>query len=65
MVLVMLVSESYSEVKLVADSLGVETQCLKWKNVERSPRGFHQNLLLKINVKMVRPICPSELCSFL
>lgn len=28
------------------------TQCLKWKNIERPPRGFHSNVMMKINLKM-------------
>lgn len=51
-VLVVMVSDCYNVVKIVGDSLGIETQCLKWKNVERSPRGYHANVMLKINTKM-------------
>lgn len=31
---------------------GLPTQCVRWKNVDRSPRGFHLNLLIKINTKL-------------
>jgi hypothetical protein len=51
-VLVMMVSDVYSDVKLAADPVGVETQCLKWKNIERPPRGYHINVMLKVNTKM-------------
>jgi eukaryotic translation initiation factor 2C len=60
-VIVMLVTEDrgksgnnplYCAVKLEADSAGIETQCVKWFNVTRPPRGYHQNLMIKINAKM-------------
>ena len=51
-VIVLLVSDHYSEVKLESDKLGVPTQCLRWKNIEKPPRGYHQNVMLKINTKM-------------
>lgn len=44
--------ECYCEIKLVADKLGQATQCLKWKNIERPPRGYHLNVMLKINTKI-------------
>ena len=31
---------------------GLPTQCVKWKNVDRPPRGFHVNLLIKMNTKL-------------
>ena len=51
-VLVVMITDCYNVVKIVGDTLGIETQCLKWKNVERSPRGYHANVMLKINTKM-------------
>lgn len=52
LVLVVMINDCYCEVKLVADKLGQATQCLKWKNIERPPRGYHLNVILKINTKM-------------
>ena len=51
-VVVILGSDSYAIVKKVGDSLGVPTQCLKWKNVEKTPRGYYANVMLKMNTKM-------------
>ena len=51
-VLVVLGSDSYAYVKKVGDALGLPTQCLRWKNVENRPRGYLQNVMLKINTKM-------------
>jgi hypothetical protein len=51
-VLVMLATDAYAKVKLVGDGLGVSTQCLRWKNVERPPRGYQANVMLKINTKL-------------
>ena len=31
---------------------GLSTQCMKWRNVDRAPRGFQLNLLIKINTKL-------------
>jgi len=42
----------YGDVKLVCDLLGMPSQCVKYSNVERNPKGFHANLMLKINHKM-------------
>jgi hypothetical protein len=39
-------------IKLAADSIGITSQCLKWKNIERPPRGFHYALATKINAKL-------------
>jgi eukaryotic translation initiation factor 2C len=50
--LVLLIGDFYCEVKLATDRMGLMTQCLKWKNVLKPPRGFHMNLMLKINTKM-------------
>jgi len=51
-VIVILLGDFYCAVKYVADTMGVTTQCVKWKNVERPPRGFHVNVLLKVNTKL-------------
>jgi len=42
----------YSTIKNVADYAGIATQCCKYKNVEREPSGYLQNLMLKINTKI-------------
>lgn len=47
-----LVDDCYGEVKYAADMLGVTTQCMKWKNIDRSPSGYFANLTLKINTKL-------------
>eukprot|EP01041_Mallomonas_annulata_P003861 gene3861-7706_t len=52
MILVMLHVDFYCNVKLVADGIGLPTQCVKWKNVEVRPNGYTFNLLYKINTKM-------------
>jgi len=36
-VLVLLNFDCYSAVKLAADSVGLPSQCIKWKNMERMP----------------------------
>lgn len=51
-VIVMLVTDAYNALKLEADRIGLPTQCLRWKNVERPPRGYHSNVMLKINTKL-------------
>ena len=40
------------DVKLVADTLGIITQCMKWKNVDRTPQGYYYNIILKVNAKL-------------
>lgn len=47
-----LIDDCYGDVKFAADSLGVTTQCLKWKNVDRTPSGYWLNVALKINTKL-------------
>jgi len=47
-----LVDDCYGVVKYAADMLGVTTQCMKWKNVDRPPSGYFANLTLKINTKL-------------
>eukprot|EP01039_Chlorochromonas_danica_P004141 gene4141-4546_t len=51
-VLVIMLSDSHSDIKFVSDGMGLVTQCVKWKNVEKPPRGFHLNVVLKINTKL-------------
>jgi eukaryotic translation initiation factor 2C len=51
-VLVFLNGETRSEVKLVADSMGLPTQCIRSKTVDRASKQIYLNLCLKINVKM-------------
>jgi hypothetical protein len=51
-VLVVMFGDVYNKVKRSADSLQLSTQCLKAKNVERPPRGYYTNVLMKINAKM-------------
>lgn len=51
-VLVILVGEYYGEVKRAGNALGLVTQCVKWKNVERTPPGYGLNIVLKINTKL-------------
>lgn len=51
-VVVLMTQDSYANVKFAADSIGLITQCVKWKNVERSPRGLFSNILMKVNSKL-------------
>lgn len=51
-VLVALCEDCYGDVKYAADMLGVVTQCMKWKNIDRLPSGYFANLTLKINTKL-------------
>lgn len=48
----MMADDIYGAIKLAADSIGVLTQCIKWKNVERPPRGFQMNVMLKVAAKL-------------
>ena len=41
----------YPTIKNIADYAGIASQCVKFKNVTREPRGYKQNLMLKINTK--------------
>lgn len=49
---VVLLDDCYREVKFAADKLGVTTQCCKFRKLERLPRGYSQNIMLKINTKL-------------
>lgn len=51
-VLVLLYSDCYSLVKLAADSICLPTQCVRWQNLNRPPKNYHNSLLVKINTKM-------------
>ena len=44
--------DRYPMVKLAADRVCLPSQCVKFKNVQRPPRGYHTNVLMKINSKM-------------
>lgn len=50
--IVILMGDFYCDVKLATDSMGLITQCLKWKNLLKPPRGFHMNVMLKVNTKL-------------
>ncbi len=54
MVLVVMTDDGgcYGAIKYQADFIGIATQCMKYKNVCKPPRGYAQNLMLKINTKM-------------
>jgi eukaryotic translation initiation factor 2C len=51
-VVILLSDKFYSMIKFHADLIGLPTQCLLWKNVSRVPKGYHSNILLKMNTKM-------------
>ena len=51
-VVVILIDDCYGDVKLIADGMGLLTQCCKFRKIERLPRGYSQNLMLKINTKL-------------
>ena len=44
--------DCYNNIKLCGDNMGIVTQCIKYKNVQNPPRGFAQNVLLKVNTKL-------------
>jgi hypothetical protein len=44
--------DMYGVIKYVADSITQVTQCIKFKNIKRTPSGFQSNILLKINTKL-------------
>jgi hypothetical protein len=43
----------YGSIKLAADSMGLMTQCVKYRNIERKPMGIFTQLALKLNAKLV------------
>jgi hypothetical protein len=49
LVVVLLDTEAYKEIKEMGDMMGLVTQCIKYKNVLSPPRGFCQNVILKVN----------------
>jgi len=51
-VIVIMCNDCYANLKYASDTAGVLTQCVKWKNVERSPRGVTYNIALKLNTKL-------------
>ena len=51
-VVVILIDDCYGDVKLIADGMGLLTQCCKFRKIEHLPRGYSQNLMLKINTKL-------------
>jgi hypothetical protein len=42
--------DCYHLVKFAADTIGLMTQCIKFKNVKEPPRGYHENSLYDILV---------------
>lgn len=50
--IVILTGDYYCAVKFATDHIGMMTQCLKWKNIFKPPRGLHMNVMLKVNTKM-------------
>lgn len=50
--IVILMGDYYCRVKFEADRIGMMTQCLKWKNLLKPPRGYHMNVMLKVNTKL-------------
>lgn len=50
--IVIMCIDSYGKLKLVSDKIGIPTQCIRWKNIDKPPRGLYLNLLMKINTKL-------------
>lgn len=44
--------ESYGRIKLAADLIGLPTQCLRKARVSAPPKGYHTNVMLKVNTKL-------------
>lgn len=44
--------DSYGRIKLAADPCGFPTQCLKLRRVCEPPKGYHTNVMLKVNTKL-------------
>lgn len=44
--------EAYGSIKLASDRIGFPSQCIRWKNVDRPPKGFHLNIMIKMNTKL-------------
>ena len=51
-VVCVLIDDCYGEVKLIADKLGLATQCCKMRKLQKLPRGYSQNIMLKVNTKL-------------
>lgn len=49
---VMLSEGLHGPIKMASDSLGLLTQCVKWKTIEKNPSGLFTNLLVKMNTKL-------------
>jgi len=52
LVIVLLEADCYDIVKVAGDNLAQVTQCIKWKNVERPPRGYARNVMIKVTTKL-------------
>lgn len=51
-VCVMIVDGLYGLIKKVSDVMGLVTQCIFWKVIDKNPSGLFVNLLLKIQTKL-------------
>ena len=51
-VIVMMGNESYPYIKHASDMAGILTQCVKYKNILKSPRGINFNIALKLTAKL-------------
>ena len=51
-IVVMMDDNCYGTVKKIADAMGLMTQCCKFKKIFKLPRGYAQNIMLKINTKL-------------
>lgn len=49
---VMVADRTYGLIKKEANGMGLMTQCILWKTIERSPAGLSTNVLIKMNAKM-------------
>jgi hypothetical protein len=52
LIVIVLMGDCYGVVKLVAERMGVVSQCAKFEKVQKMPRGYTLNLMLKVNTKM-------------
>ena len=51
-VCVMMDDDCYGMIKLEADRKGIATQCVKFKKIQKFPRGYTANVMLKVNAKL-------------
>jgi hypothetical protein len=51
-VMVLLNIDAYAIVKYASDAICMPTQCIKWANLVRPPKGYFTSLLVKMNYKM-------------